>query len=467
MSNYILDKLLTIENDSKILSYKYSFKDFAMYPLIRYELMLYGLYEHQGINIINNRVGFFRKIKYVFKTFLYRAQKAKEAAVVFLGTDLSNISTPFGYFNRLTELFANQYKDETVLVEMSDFFDYKKPRTYSKVYSHDWTILLSIVMSKFKKHKSSDLSEIEQFVAFLKNNFNYKFKDEEPWNKIRQRLLFYSLVLPYLYKGYTNLFKKLMPKLILIQGGCYGNLHAVAIRVAKEMSIPTAEYQHGVSSFNCPAYNYSEKLISDYKIYLPETYLSYGEYFEKRCRLPISIVTIGNPYLSEVAKTKNTKNKPLQLLYISSKLNPNRYVSDVLYLKKKLETFNISVVFRVHPSEFNRINDIYRPLINSGIKIDTGNLYKCLNNSTFIVGDFSMVLYEATAFDNIIFVVDSEVSRMHIDSSHFNMVSNMKSVVESITSRSYTQIRNQKFFANNWKSNYKKFIEPYLKDKSI
>lgn len=458
----ILDNLLKIEDDASLYDFTFSYKNTLMYPVIRFLLLQSAIEDQNRISSPYGllHVGIKQKIEYILKSFHYRP-KHIQSDIVFFGSDVSNIRQGNAYFNRLTELFANEYAPKTILIESADKMNYKRPRTYHKVFAENFVAISARIKSFLISAKIDDEKQINAFVQYLKQHFNYKFINMKVWDTVKHVLLRFSVRISFLCKEYTELLKWLSPKIVLLEDACYGGSVPIII-AARGLGIPIGEYQHGLISLSHPAYNYSAQLSEKYKYYIPDFYMSYGRYWMENSRIPTKVLEIGNPYLSETIVHCEYSEKKEVLLYISAAIDPDCYVQEVLLLKEMLANKGCEIMFRIHPSEVLRLQMVYKPIIDAGIPIDTQPLYETLRHTKYLLGDFSTVLFEASMFDCIIFVRDTPHNRSNVDITRFNAIQSMDELVKKICSQEYQKTAYRDFWADNWQSRYKEIIESYI-----
>jgi len=454
-----LDKLLEIENDGELYHYTFSYRNTLMYPFIRFILLRNAIIEIHGITDPYDalRPGLLQGMMYIFKSFWYQIPKRTQSDIVFFGFDQSNIPQGNGWFNRLTESFANECAS-SVLIERSGKLDYKRPRTYPKVFARDMVYISATLKTKWRSATPKDIQQIDSFLQYLKKHLKHEFKNSAIWDTIRNRLVCFAKELPFIFESDINLLKRLSPKIIFLECACYGGKCIPLIMAAKELNIPVGEYQHGLLSLAHPAYNYSAQLSDSYKYYMPDFFMSYGAYWTKNSRIPVKMTEIGNPYLSDTISMHGQGIKKEQLLYISTAFKPEQSVKEILWLNRKLTERGCSVIFRIHPSETLRLKTVYQPIVDAGIPIDTQPLYDTLKHVKYLFGDYSTVLFEATMFDCIIFLRDAPLNRENMDISQFNACQSVEELVESISSKNYKKTESNNFWAERWRDNYHQLI---------
>ena len=460
-----LDKLLEIENDEELYQYSFSYRNTFMYPFIRFFLLRSAIIEIHGITYPYDTLhpGWLQGMNYILKSFWYQPPKHTQADIVFFGFDQSNIAQGNAWFNRLTESFANEYLSSTVLIERSGKLNYKRPRTFPKVFARDMVYISATLKTKWRSASPKDLQQIDSFLLFLKKRLQHEFKNSAIWDNIRNRLVSFAKELPFIFEWDINLLKRLAPKVIFLECACYGGKCVPLIMAAKELNIPVGEYQHGLLSQAHPAYNYSAQLAESYKYYLPDFFMSYGAYWSENSRIPVKMMETGNPFLSNTISSHGKGIKKEQLLYISTVFNPEQSVKETLWLNRKLAGAGCRVIFRIHPSETLRLQTVYKPIVDAGIPIDTQPLYDTLKHTKYLFGDYSTVLFEATAFDCIIFLRDAPLNRENMDISRFNACQSVEELVDSIFSNSYRPSGSNNFWADTWQENYHQLINHITK----
>jgi hypothetical protein len=456
-----IDKFLAIENNHQLLEFKVFNKTLLLWPLIRFQVLFSALYEFSGIANPYDpvRVNYSKIAVYLLKTFKYSSFRLKNGEIIIFGSDNSNIKTKEGYFNRLSELFAKQYSSRTSIIEDSSNFDYKRPRTYGKVFAHDDVIIISRIFGRFNRLTIEDRKTINHFIGFLKNNLDHIFQDNLFWTKTEIILNRLCREYPIRYFLYKRLLKKNKTRILFIQDASYGYFRVPLIVAARDMGIKVIEFQHGMISKNHPAYNYSESLPDLYLKYLPDFYLAYGTYWKDNCRLPSSIIVIGNPYLTEIAiKTKHI-NKKRQLLYASGGIEPETCVKMVCYLSEQLNKFGYSIKFRPHPNEIYRLDTVYKPIIEKGILVDKGNLYDTLSESDFVFSDFSTVLFESLAFGCTPIVVESSGSNLNLNFSGIIILKSIEDIIPVLRRNDMIKIPIDSLWETQWQDNFQIFMD--------
>lgn len=460
-----LDRLLQIENDQGLFDFK--FNDFHFWPLVREKVIHHAINENfEFIDPWGGSVPTLRSyLKYFFLNLKYSAWKMPEAEIIIFGSDISNIKTGNGYFNRITEYFANEFKENTVLLEVSSFNMFKRPRTFNRVYSWDSITCYSLAFNKLFHRKICPNSDVENFILYLKQNLNYTFQSDF-YDELTNILCRYEHKIPIIDRAYTSFFVKKKPKIIFIEQGCYGADTAIIIKCAKRLGIRVAEMQHGYIGEDHPAYMYSPQICSEYIQYLPDDFLCYGNYWKQNSRIPIQVLNIGNPYLSEIVQSvKGEKSKTL-VLYISSAINARMIIEEVLKIDRELKKYNYQLIFRPHPCEIQKLDKEYAAIVDACIPIDKANLYDSLAGVKFVVSNIraiSTVMFEALAFQCVsIFIKNRENSESIPSQDCFLYVDSIVELVDIIKDGKHSEVRYDDVWEMEWKMRYGNYIKHYL-----
>ena len=171
----ILDNFLEIDKDINLNNYTFSYNNILMYPFIRFYFLEWIIEKINSIPYIYNseRKSIFKYIIYLFKSFYYKYSNHSNFDILFFCSDISNILENDSYYNRLTDYFANEYPNNTLLLENSFKYNYKRPRKFKNVYSKDYIFINSILKSKFKICSKKDLSTINSFIFYLQQHYNF------------------------------------------------------------------------------------------------------------------------------------------------------------------------------------------------------------------------------------------------------------------------------------------------------
>jgi hypothetical protein len=463
--------LIQVEASKEILSFRFLYNNLCLWPFIRCFILQSAITD---IFALDNPYALKLKTpiknipKYLLNTFNnnpYSKPHPQGSNIVIFSSGVVNVRQPNGIFiNKLYDFFALEYPHRTLIIEDSNRREltYCKPRKFSNVKYHDILYLSAWLKSQLNHYNKEDQTTIDRFIIYLQLHFPYSLPDSI-WHKARNLLLKMSRILPELHIQYQKLFKFLDPKLIILEDGSYGRKSYI-LKWAKVFGIKTAEFQHGIIAKNHYAYNYHETLAnSEYRDYLPDFFLTFGEFWGKQISLPSKIITIGHPYLVEMKqqiKLQSAVVKKRQILVVSAACTPKELSKVVLALQKQLNPEHFEIRFRPHPVEKRYLDSRYRDLKKAGIKFSLENFYDSIIDTDIIIStEVSTTLFEALLFEKQIFVQNNPFLAYYFEPNIFETFQNVDDLAALIQKGQPKKYSPEYFWESNWRENYRTFIE--------
>ncbi|GEM_PF-2166736 len=304
-----------------------------------------------------------------------------------------------------TKYYIDELKNRNISYEVYEL-PYKSTHVTSDLQNRRFLDFISI------------LTRISMF--FTTNKFT---KDERSFcmsvqseieNRFQTNYDFFNVLDLYLkkFKVKTFYFTKLLQikkpkKLVVITH--YG-LEPL-ISVAKKLNIETIEIQHGFIGKFHYAYSYPEVKKNSLRYYPDKIYL-WDEYWKHMCCLPLSdenIIIYGNKFLeNEKHKFQHISKKKDTVLVISQGAKGESILQEVLLLAEKL--INYKIFYKLHPAEYEKAKSYmnYNKIkkFSNIILIDNDNisLYSLLQESKFVLGVYSTVLFESLSFGCKVFL---------------------------------------------------------------
>lgn len=455
----ILEKL---EGDSALWSVTEDKYGYSIWPFIRHRVLFHLLYARREINSLDpgHRSTFIQKLRtVVFSIFSGNPflLTFSNPSILIFNSGVGNVRRGRVYANRLADYFYRELPDKTSLLEETSYGRHQLPR-HKGVYSHFFFRLAALVIRPFIRKSRSKLEQKTDFLLkLLQSKLGVDHCDEPFVQKLRIETL---LKLEEVYAEsmvYRLFFKFVKPRWILVEDACYGS-RAHLIFIAKSNSIKVAEYQHGfINKFHL-AYNYGSWVIKDNfcNNYLPDVFLSYGDYWNNTIRIPVPSVSIGNPYLSEYTPTKSQQQKPSALV-LGAGVGTEFIIRRTLELCKVFKAMNLETYFRPHPLEWANAKQQYHELVTNGIHLDTfSDLYDSFSKSSIVVGELSTALFEARRFSNDVYLVGNSYDEYFGGDT----ATLFPSVDEGIrTNFCQDDVRRDVvFWQSDWKANYRKTI---------
>ena len=468
----IKEKLFEFEKNPELLEFKFEFDNILMWPFVRYvifqgviakELQL----QAQSSNFSDKETSSKKeKIITFFAPFILNPFfRRKEYSILVLNwtSNIEGIKEGKRYFNKRDDYFGGIFPKETLFLEQTLKGKFRYPRVHGNVLSRDCIDIMGKIVRRIIKPTDIDKKRIHDHIEFIKTHFPYKI-DPEKLTDIKSILLSNSVKLKTKKILYKSLLKSIKPKLVFVQNSTYGPT-GYLVKWIKEFGIKTAELQHGTITKGHIGYNFNDDLINntEYQKYIPDYLLTFGEFWNLQTNTCSKKITIGNPHFSKIMKGFARKEKSLNsyrvITVISQWTIAKQLIRFTIELSKLLENSNIKIIFRLHPTE-NEHDSKYQVIkMQSNIKISSsGDVYSLFNESDYIVGCYSTVLYEAAAFGNPIFIYNNELSKMWIPKELGIWIKNAQELVNNLNIK--TNINEFSYYWNpNWEKNYRKFIK--------
>lgn len=200
----------------------------------------------------------------------------------------------------------------------------------------------------------------------------------------------------YLYPRVKKLLNKVAPTKIITTVS-YSFINQIFTAVAKELTIPVIELQHGIIGKSHVAYNYktSEEIIT-----FPDYFFAWGRYWINGTRFPIikdKVSVVGYPYINKL-KTNELKREKKRIIILSQRRKDLAELTVDLALKLP----DYEIIFKCHPSEY-RVARIEYELFSNYKNVtllcdDKMSLYDLFKQSTFVIGIYSTAMIEAIKF---------------------------------------------------------------------
>ncbi len=455
------DILETLESDGKILDFKFEKSQIPVYLFVRF-ILIQSLINKE-FNLSNPHVKANKKsIKEIFK-YIYHTLKsnlffAPKKDIYIFSSGIVNKFENNKYTNRLYDEFYKLFKGKTQIIESSVKMSYLLPKK-EKIYFRDLIDIVIILCSKAVKFKKDDIYEIDMFIEYLRNKNLFEGNDTI-YNNIRSILVKTSKKMSISFWIYAKFLKIKKTKMIIVEDAHYFG-HLPLLVEAKKLGIKTVEYQHGYIGLAHPAYNYHKNIFQYIKVYLPDYFLTHGDYWSHMSRLPSQKIPIGLAALSnKIDKIRMSKKISNKILFISGGTvfeELNQLIGKCL---KSMKNLGYEILLRPHPSEVPAIEIRYSNLIDQGVEIDTSNLYDILQKVEIVIGmEVSTVLYEAVCFTNKVYMMNTKYTNFYEPISAFITFNDDMELVSYIEKSKILEHDVNYFWDNNWKQNYINFIE--------
>lgn len=339
----------------------------------------------------------------------------RNSDLLFVVAGRTQADTAAGRKNWLTDYFAEDYSGRAAVVQyrqLTSLMPTAELPVFSDTYSfHDAEFREDI---NARLHPLSD-SCIEATRAVIDSLYSeLEFAVSPAGVTVATRkVLRHQARIEGMRKRYDTLLARASPKIVIMDGASYGGSRAIQVRAAKERGIPVAELQHGWIGAAHGAYNFGQAMWRDeMRQYLPDTLLTFGDYWAEDISSPFDTVSIGKPHLEAmVALAPPLQARPLRVL-VTSNPHDRQSASQSTMALRALLPKTWKVVFRPHPSERATVAELYPELAKAdGVEFDLHlDVYQSLREVRAVLGHSSTVLFEAISFSCATFVFDSPLA---------------------------------------------------------
>lgn len=190
------------------------------------------------------------------------------------------------------------------------------------------------------------------------------------------------------------------PPTAFIENATYMGRPGILTALLHDAGYTIFEAQHGLISDYHMAYTWPERVIKDpqhpARRYVPDVYLTFGEFWSQRARIPADTLSVGS---ARLAKNIDVLDRTMtsiegQILVISG---DNRALALTQALAKAFPERPIT--FKLHPIELYRLGEFQVALNFPNVRVvGHGDTYALIAQSEVIVGHSSTVLVESVAF---------------------------------------------------------------------
>lgn len=370
-------------------------------------------------------------------------------------------------FNRLCDHFVGEKQSTTEVLE--DFFDWRWPtkRHFDRVIYNTPLRTLDLMRSKLTS-KQVNYSVVAALCDFLgercKSLLNWDI-DQHQKKWLMALTVQAASSAPIWYSRYLELLQRKKVKLLIVEEASYGGWLACLIKAAKDLGIPTAEYQHGLISKGHYAYNYAPNLLTQKKLIdcLPEYFLTYGSWWGTQINAPVRQIVVGNPHRDFYKNAACTdKAVPSDILILGDGRETAKYLHLAAALVLHIKNSD-RIVFRPHPEERHKFKNSTEKKTDSGVYIDTNaDIYDSLRQAHTIISEVSTGLFEAIGFVNRILVWETAKSKFGIPNHPFTGFASVEQAAHLINDdgifSSHVAL-SETIWASNWKSRYNSFLQ--------
>lgn len=320
-------------------------------------------------------------------------------------------------------------------------------------------IFLKSINPNFGKLCSNDINRLFLLFNAINKAFNVNFDKYKEIKDVENLILNYKISKKY----YEKILNKIRPKVIM-EVVSYRFTNLLFNEIAKKRGIRIVELQHGtMGKYLSVAYNFYKKYELDT---FPDYIFLFGDYWKSNARFPLEgdrLIVTGFPYFEKRLKSlikicKNNKKK--NILFISQGTVGEELSKLAIKLDKLIDHKKYSIIYKLHPGEYDRWRRTYPWLVNSTFKIIDNNdkdIYYYYLKSTFQIGVRSTAIFEGLGFNLKTFiykVYGYKYMRYLYENNYAKLVVSAGDIINQLNNDK-NNIENKEFF---WKSNSLKNI---------
>lgn len=395
-----------------------------------------------------------------------RGKLRADIAIICTGAGLYR--TPAGWFNRLSDHFALAAPRSTVCVEDMFSWRWPSPRVNPRVVSHTPARMRIAVRGRMRSSGGAvALADglLDLVLERLRESIGWT-PDADRIAVMRSFIRRKVVELPFQHDTYERMLRRVAPRLLMIEGACYGTFAALIV-AARRAGIHVAEYQHGVISRGHGAYNYSPGLLAypAFQETFPQSLLTYGEWWGRQLNAPVDCIPVGNPHREErVSSMRFNREAQKDVLLLSDGFEFGNYLNLAREVLAAAAAAGLRVRIRPHPLERAHVEATYGATIQ-GVEIDNEpDLYASLCSAAVVVSEVSTGLFEAVGVAKRVLVWNTPKSRFAYPELPFDAFTDASGLAQLLGSPSERVSRGDDslVWADDWRSRYSDFVARVL-----
>lgn len=461
----ILNIIQEIESDEKILQFK-SPSGQMLWPLIRNSLMIFfdenTESDTEKKSVQHKLYNIFYIIKQIGKSI---PSKTDKYSIVFTRHDFDSRKLNKKLIDPTYSILASHYCNDSLVLYEGRCDKHPDDAPYKHFDILPCIKLINFISKLSFSRRHKDIAQ--RMAEYIKQKYfesSGNILSETNFNKIKNKIIFYSRISRIYYLFYSFLWKRIKPQIIFYTVGFYG-IDSMSVRAAKDLGITTVEIQHGLIYSNHYAYNFSDTMCKNKKFaYNYQDWIFiFGKWFENRIKTPAKIYISGWPYHSlnveHYIKEENSNETNKYILFLPTGESFIEFYNMAKNFVKKDQKHNILI--RPHRLDYAIADKIRLKDKASGIIISyEESLYEVLLKTKCVVGDMSTANFTAAAFNIPVFSLKNELSDKYLsDENPFTQFTTLDELIKLINNPP-KQIN--EFYAKNWKEKYDKFLRDMI-----
>jgi len=343
--------------------------------------------------------------------------------VLFLVNGGRFTTSPEGRVNPLVDGFAGAVGAEGFVLQDAPIGAFA-PRTerpaLASTFTFDDVAVEVEALAKFSPLDDAQLSFLHSYVAKIYGELGASVpqkRQSETERQLRVRVARARHTVP----RFERIIDRVQPKLAVVETGAYGD-RSPLIQALKARGTIVAEYQHGWIGASHAAYNAGAAMKQEVLARcLPDDLLTFGEFWSNSVQFPGNTVAIGKPHLEAVAAMTGVRSSDSRTVIIVSSVVERDELTQFTLKVRQLLPAEWTVLYRPHPSERASVDKLY-PVLSSAARVDfdmAQDVYESVSRAAAVFGLASTVLYEAIALGCRVYVKDSPLAALYVDSTIF------------------------------------------------
>lgn len=463
-----LERLLELEDDPVFAELACPTTGVLAWPAIRLSVLrlLLGdlLYPTAPVVDLERRPSLARVAVGAMRGIVHnRLHPPRRSEVLLMGTGAGLTARGGRSFNRYVDLFADRLGERAWTME-SLFGDAwptlpRANRRLGFLAGHRLTLAIAGRMATRPAHREMARELIDIAAKRGRDLLGWELSDARRaalTGAATRRLAVY----PAEARFATRLLRKVKPRLVLVEEGCYGHM-AVFNATARQLGVTVGEFQHGLVTRGHDAYNVAPRLgaSAGYRVTQPAVFLGYGRWSNEQFNAPVERrVVIGNPYRTETLRAWRPEAIRTTVVVLGDGVETDAYLALCRRLAARLRP-PLRVVFRPHPLERASVARGGDP----GVSVDdASDLYGSLAAAQAVVGEASTALFEAVGLVPRIFVWDTDKSRFYLGDHPFERFADADELIERLARSDDGSPRadvTEAMWADDWQDRFMRFVD--------
>jgi len=343
--------------------------------------------------------------------------------VLFLVNGGRFTTSPEGRVNPLVDGFASAVGSDGYVLQdapIGAFASRSERPALASAFTFDDVAVEVEALAKFSPLDESQLRFLHSYVSTIYQELGASVphkRQSETERQLRIRVARARHTVP----RFDRIIDRVQPRLAIVETGAYGD-RSPLIQSLKSRGTIVAECQHGWIGASHAAYNAGAAMKTPALARcLPDDLLTFGEFWSESVQFPGNTVAIGKPHLEAVASQARGKSaNSTTVIVVSSVVERDEMTRFTLALRELLPS-EWTVLYRPHPSERDTVDSLYPGLAaapNVGFDLER-DVYDSVARAAAVFGLASTVLYEAVALGCRVFVKDSPLAALYVDSAIF------------------------------------------------